>query len=82
MSSSSPVEVPGVNCIHRDTSILQLVGVSSATASIPFHIFHMPGGHFETLKSWLERTLSSDPVEAMYGIYDMVCNRVREVAYH
>ena len=53
--------------------MLQLIGASRATSSIPFQVFHMPDGHVETLKSWLGRTLSSNPVEAMFGLYDMVC---------
>ena len=59
--------------------MLQLVGASNAAVSIPFQVFHMPDGHFETLRSWLKRTMSSNPVEAMFGIYDMVCNYSREV---
>ena len=53
--------------------MLQLVGASKSAASIPFQVFHMPNGHAETLKSWLERTLSSNPVETMFGLYDIVC---------
>ena len=62
--------------------MLQLVGASKAAASIPFQVFHMPEGHFETLKSWLKKTLSSNPVEAMFGLYDMVCNYSRVVVCH
>ena len=62
--------------------MLQLVGASKAAASIPFQVFHMPEGHIEPLNSWLERTLSSNPVEAMFGLYDMVCNYSREVVCH
>ena len=79
MSGSWLVGMPGVDCSDRDPSMLQLFGASRATASIPFQVFHMPEGHFETLNSWLERTLSSNPVEAMFGLYDMVCNYLREV---
>ena len=59
--------------------MLQLVGASKSAASIPFQVFHMPEGHVETLKGCLERTLSSNPVEAMFGLYDMVCTYSREV---
>ena len=62
--------------------MLQLVGASKAAASIPFQVFHMPEGHLETLSSWLERTLWLNPVEAMFGLYDMVCNYSCEVACH
>ena len=62
--------------------MLQLIGASNAAASIPFQVFHMPEGHIEPLNSWLERTLSSNPVEAMFGLYDMVCNYSREVVRH
>ena len=62
--------------------MLQLIGVSRAIASIPFQVFHMPGGYFETLESWLKRTLSSNPVEAMYGISDMVRDRTCDVLYY
>ena len=62
--------------------MLQLVGATKGAAGIPFQVFHMPEGHLETLSSWLERTLSSNPVEAMFGLYDIVCNYSREIVYH
>ena len=39
----------------------------------------MPDGHLETLRSWFKRTMSLNPVEAMFGTYDMVCNYSGEV---
>ena len=62
--------------------MLQLIGVGNPPASIPFQVFHMPDGHIETLEGWLKRTMSSNPVEAMFGLYDMVCNYSREILYH
>ena len=79
MSGSCLVDVPGVDRIHRNPSVLQLVGVSNPAASIPFQVFHMPDSHFKTLEGWLKRTMSSNPAEAMFGIYDMVCNYSSEV---
>ena len=79
MSGSCLVDVPGVDRIHRNPSMLQLVEVSNPAASIPFQVFRMPDGHFETLEGWLKRTMSSNPVETMFGIYDMVCNYSSEV---
>ena len=78
MSGSCLVDVPGVDCIHRNPSMLQLIGMSNPAAMIPFQVFHMPDGHFETLEGWLKRTMSLNPVEAMFGIYGMVCNYSRE----
>ena len=57
---------------RRDPSILQLAGASRVTASIPFQVYHMPDGHVEKLYSWLTRTMSANPVEAICGLHDMV----------
>lgn len=61
-------------------------------AGSPFQVFHMPEGiplevshlregYFGTLRNWLERTLSSNPVEAIYGTYTMVRDRTCKVVY-
>ena len=59
-------------CIRRDPSVLQLAGASRVTASILFQVYHLPDGHFEKLENWVKRTISENPVETMYGLYDMV----------
>ena len=69
-------------CIRRDPSVLQLAGASRAMASIPFQVYHMPDGHFESFKSWVKRTMSANPVETMYGLHDMVCGCTYEVVCH
>jgi hypothetical protein len=68
------VKVPDTDLVLnlRDPTILQLRGMSRATASTPFQVFHFPGDHFEDFWSWVRRTMSSNPVEAICGLYDMV----------
>jgi hypothetical protein len=56
----------------RDPTILQLDGMSRATDHVPFQVYHFPGDHFEDLEDWVMRTMSSNPVEAICGLYDMV----------
>ena len=58
--------------------MLQIIGASRVTASIPFQVYHMPGEKLESLWSWVTRTLSSSPVETLYGLYDMVRHSTRE----
>ena len=69
-------------CTHRDPWILQLAGASRPTARIPFQLYHLPDGHFEKLASWVKRTMSENPVEAMYGLHDMVCVSKYQVVCH
>ena len=69
-------------CFHSDPSIVQLIGASRSTASIPFQVFHMPGDQVEILEDWLKRTLSSNPVETIYGLYDMVCRSTCGIVHH
>ena len=59
-------------CILRDPSLLQLVGASGATATIPFQVFHLPGGLLHPYMTWVDRTLRFNPIEAVYGLYKMV----------
>ena len=58
--------------LFREPWLLQLVGASSATATIPFQVFHWPSDLLP-YPTWLERTMSVNPVEAIYGLYKMVC---------
>ena len=69
-------------CIHRDPSVLQLSGASRATASIPFQVYHMPDGHFEVYDTWIKRVLPENPVEAIYGLYDMVRHCMHDIMHH
>ena len=59
-------------CILRDPLLLQLVGASRATATIPFQVFHFPGGLLQPYVTWVKRTLSFNPVESVYGLLKMV----------
>jgi hypothetical protein len=56
----------------RDPTVLQLNGMSRATDHVPFQVYHLPADHFENFGSWVTRTMSSNPVEAIYGLYDVV----------
>ena len=84
VSSGWLVLMAKIDClyIHRDPWILQLAGASRATASILFQLYHLPDGHFEKLESWIKRTMSTNPVETMYGLHDMVCGCIYEVVCH
>ena len=57
---------------RRDRTVFEFVEASEARASIPFHMSSMSGDHLEALRTWRTRTTSSNPVEAIYGLYDMV----------
>ena len=59
--------------VLRDPSLLQLVGASRTTAAIPFQVFHLQGGLLQPYATWVKQTLSFNPVEAVYGMYKMVC---------
>ena len=39
--------------VLRDPWLLQLVGASSATATIPFQVFHLPGDLLLPYPTWL-----------------------------
>ena len=56
----------------RDSSVLQLIGASRATATIPFQVFHLPDGFLPPYLTWIKWTLSFNPVDAIYGIYKIV----------
>ena len=55
--------------------MLQIFGASTATATLPIQIYHMPGGVLGTFKQWFLQTLSLNPVELIYALYSMVSNR-------
>jgi len=62
-----------VQHLCRDSSLLQLMGSSTSSSTIPFQVYDAPSGQIEDFQDWYGRTVKSNMVETIYGLYDMVC---------
>ncbi|KIJ30141.1 hypothetical protein M422DRAFT_268387 [Sphaerobolus stellatus SS14] len=54
----------------RNPSFVQLIGASKYTAPLPFQVYNAPES-VEPIRTWMGRTLASNPVETLCGLYDM-----------
>ena len=58
------------------------LSVAARRSKQSFQLHHLPNSHFEELASWVERTMSENPVETLHGIHDMVCGGTHKVVCH
>ena len=56
----------------RTPSVLQLIGASPTTSRLPIQVYHAPCGVLGTLRQWFMRSLSDNPVDLIFALYDMV----------
>ncbi|KIJ30146.1 hypothetical protein M422DRAFT_784095 [Sphaerobolus stellatus SS14] len=54
----------------RHPLIVQLIGISRYTVTLPFQVYYAPES-CEPIRSWMRRTLASNPIETLCGLYDM-----------